>query len=82
VCVVNCQQRASNTTLRPTSHSDLAHNSLTGLVPPLPFKQYSNGCGLDDPDGCGATCNHFKCPLPAGSEQCKYPGGRPGVHCK
>jgi hypothetical protein len=50
-------------------------NILTGLVPPLPFKQYSV-CFLDDHGGS----NHFKCPLPAGSEQCK--AGRAGVHCK
>jgi hypothetical protein len=72
-------------------------NYLTGLVPPLPFKQYSgNGsCRLDFPlsearGGCyEPKCNHFKCPLPAGSDQCKWiddysadPGPQPGVHCK
>jgi hypothetical protein len=61
----------------------LDHNALTGLVPPLPFKQYSGGqysvgCVLDNPGGS----NHFKCPLPAGSEQCKILGGGAGVHCK
>jgi hypothetical protein len=59
----------------------LSDNSLTGLVPPLPFKQYGDyGCSLDDPDWCDMNCNLFKCPLPAGSEQCKYEGV--GVHCK
>jgi hypothetical protein len=54
----------------------LNDNALTGLVPPLPFKQYSGGCALDLPDDCTEpNCNHFKCPLPAGSEQCS-------VHCK
>jgi hypothetical protein len=61
----------------------LNENALTGLVPPLPFKQYSGGCSLDDPDCAGPidNCNHFKCPLPAGSEQCKW-GGTASVHCK
>jgi hypothetical protein len=61
----------------------LNNNALTGLVPPLPFKQYNGdgGCFLDtawDPGFCtGPNCNHFKCPLPAGSEQCNG-----GVDCK
>jgi Leucine-rich repeat (LRR) protein len=56
----------------------LSGNALTGLVPPLPFKQYDStkigeGCQLDEPGACTEpNCNHFKCPLPAGSEQCKY----------
>jgi hypothetical protein len=62
---------------------DLRCNALTGLVPPLPFKQYSGdgsgGCGLDAPESGGS--NHFKCPLPAGNEQCKI-GGSAGVHCQ
>jgi hypothetical protein len=58
----------------------LDENALTGLVPPLPFKQFE--CVLDYPDDCTEpNCNHFKCPLPAGSEQCKA-GGDAGVHCK
>jgi hypothetical protein len=68
---------------------DLFDNALTGLVPALPFKQYSGdyGCFLDNPTGSGPNpctepnCNHFKCPLPAGSEQCKAYGST-GVHCK
>jgi hypothetical protein len=44
----------------------LPHNSLTGLVPPLPFNQYSKVCILGEYGGS----NHFKCPLPAGSDQC------------
>jgi hypothetical protein len=62
---------------------DLRYNDLTGLVPPLPFKQYSYGCWIDEPDDCAlyGNCNRFKCPLPAGSEQCKSPVGA-GVHCK
>jgi hypothetical protein len=57
---------------------------LTGLVPPLPFKQYDNGgCWLDNQPCYTPNCNHFKCPLPAGSEQCTYTTGHyPGVHCK
>jgi hypothetical protein len=54
-----------------TPHSDLGFNYLTGLVPSLPFKKYTD-CVLDDPSctGAGTThCNHFKCPLPAGIEK-------------
>jgi hypothetical protein len=57
----------------------LRGNSLTGLVPPLPFKQIKAG---------GGDCNigyDFKCPLPAGSEQCTWSSGsmgrNPGVKC-
>jgi hypothetical protein len=61
----------------------LHSNMLTGLLPPLPFAQYAY-CVLDRPSYCEPNCNHFKCPLPAGSEQCKYDSGgdHPGVHCK
>ena len=64
---------------------DLSENALTGVVPPLPFKQYNYECKLDDPGQYGCTepnCNHFTCPLPAGSEQCKWNLGTAGVHCK
>jgi hypothetical protein len=72
---------------------DLDRNRLTGLVPSLPFAQYNfnGGCILNLPSGqytcTEPNCNHFKCPLPAGSEQCKTDarggGGKlPGVHCK
>jgi hypothetical protein len=54
----------------------LRDNALTGLVPPLPFKQYSMVCDLDYPGCTEPKCNHFKCPLPAGSEQCG------SAHCK
>jgi hypothetical protein len=71
-------------------------NRLTGLLPSLPFAQYTYAesyygqCALALPSGQFActepNCNHFKCPLPAGSEQCKtdsYGAGTiPGVHCK
>jgi hypothetical protein len=69
--------------LTKLTYISLEDNSLTGLVPPLPFKQYSYWCSLDAPDSCPGPgfCNHFKCPLPAGSEQCKANGGV-GVHCK
>jgi hypothetical protein len=63
---------------------DLSLNALTGFVPPLPFKQYSNGCALND-SGCTEDgdhdCNHFRCPLPAGSKQCNW-GGDAGIQCK
>jgi hypothetical protein len=78
---------SSLASLTQLAYLALRGNALTGLVPPLPFKQYNylvGECYLDDP-GCGPRephCNHFKCPLPAGSEQCKYPNGDVGVHCK
>jgi hypothetical protein len=58
----------------------LCGNRLTGIVPPLPFGQYTSVCGLDHPDQPWPDHNHFKCPLPAGSEQCKRFGAQ-GVHC-
>jgi hypothetical protein len=54
----------------PTPHlRGLAQNKLTGLIPPLPFVQYSDFCALTDednrPGNCTTpNCNHFKCPLP------------------
>jgi hypothetical protein len=91
VCVVNClSARLIPITLLPTPHSELDKNYLTGVVPPLPFKQYGFGCVLNavaepSPPAEPCTepqCNHFKCPLPAGSEQCTYESGGAGVHCK
>ena len=68
---------SSLASLTQLTYIDLSDNALTGLVPPLPFKQYSNYCYLDAPDHCvEPNCNHFKCPLPAGHLQCKT------VHCK
>jgi hypothetical protein len=67
-----------------TQLTDLAlgENALTGLVSLLPFKQYRDRCILDYPGSCTEpNYNHFKCPLPAGSEQCKDAVGA-GVHCK
>jgi hypothetical protein len=56
---------------------ELNSNKLTGIVPPLPFAQYSDGCYLDSPDYCTEPeCNHFKCPLPPNSDKCF------SVHCK
>jgi hypothetical protein len=46
----------------------LPHNKLTGTVPSLPFAQYTSDCHLNDLGGS----NKFRCPLPAGSDQCKY----------
>jgi hypothetical protein len=61
----------------------LASNNLSGEVPPLPFAQYTGGCFLNLPaPGNCPICNHFSCPLPAGSEQCKIDGGGAGVYCK
>jgi hypothetical protein len=80
---------SSLASLTQLTYLDLHDNALTGLVPPLPFKQYGgigsctpdipgDGiCCLDSPGQCTEpNCNHFKCPLPAGSEQCD------SVHCK
>jgi hypothetical protein len=54
---------------------DLTVNQLSGTVPPLPFAQYTNDCRLDIPGCIEPKCNHFKCPLPPGSDrQCI-------VHC-
>jgi hypothetical protein len=60
---------------------DLRSNTLTGRVPPLPFKQYTD-CDLG---GTESFWNQFKCPLPAGSEQCEgsrlsLPGGGARFH--
>jgi hypothetical protein len=64
----------------------LRANKLTGLVPPLPFAQYnadSQGCAIDAPGDlcreCG-QCNHFICPLPANSNDCKSLSDA-GVRC-
>jgi hypothetical protein len=63
----------------------LFSNQLTGIVPPLPFEQYAkDGCTLDDIYWCEEpNCNHFKCPLPANSYECRTLGNsQAGVHCK
>ena len=80
---------SSLASLTQLTYLGLAGNALTGLVPPLPFKQYKDqygdgDCFLDNPDYCTEpNCNHFKCPLPAGSEQCKdYYGRMHSVQCK
>ena len=72
---------SSLASLTRLTYLSLQYNTLTGLVPPLPFKQYSNMCLLDAPPSLPYPCfepycNHFKCPLPAGSKQCDT------VHCK
>ena len=60
----------------------LSWNRLTGPVPALPFGNYTGGnCGLDDSAHCREPrCNHFACPLPENSSDCKY-FDSPGVHC-
>ena len=40
---------------------NLGHNRLTGVVPSLPFKNYTNGCSLQD---LTSPSNHYTCPLP------------------
>jgi len=46
-------------------------NTLTGVIPPMPFSQYTRCC-LQDP--LVLNSNSFTCPLPAGSDACKYCG--------
>jgi hypothetical protein len=42
----------------------LWNNRLTGIVPSLPFKQYVEGCLIQNPHGINPTGNDFTCPLP------------------
>jgi hypothetical protein len=69
---------ASLVNLKHLTDLDLSHNLLTGVVPPLPFAQYKddNGgtCSLSRIPAGEPETNHFKCPLPAGSAQCKFSG--------
>jgi hypothetical protein len=44
-----------------TENFGLVHNSLTGPVPALPFKQYSGWCALQNAIN---PTNRFDCPLP------------------
>jgi hypothetical protein len=64
----------------------LYENKLTGLLPPLSFSQHTEDCVLDLYACVEPHCNHFKCPLPPGSDECQWeqPGFPPqaGVHCK
>ena len=70
---------------------DLSCNRLSGLLPKLPFEQYSDGCFLGGPeleqcpDGSdrGPTSrNQFACPLPPGADaagcqaSCNATGGQ------
>jgi Leucine-rich repeat (LRR) protein len=67
--------------LKSLTYLYLYGNKLTGIVPPLPFEQYNGSCALDRPGYCTEPdCNHFKCPLPTNSDQCKDPPWG-GVHC-
>jgi hypothetical protein len=56
---------SSLSTLTALKGVDLANNRLSGLVPPLPFGQYTIHCCLED-----ASRNRFACPLPAGADLC------------
>ena len=53
--------------------SDLGSNNLTGILPVLPFAQYTEGCSLGN--------NSFTCPLPAGAAK-KCSGWMPGTGVK
>jgi Leucine-rich repeat (LRR) protein len=77
------------TSLKALTLLYLFENKLTGLVPLLSLYPGTNGgCALDVPAQCTQPyCNHFKCPLPPGSDKCKWrstTGGadHPGVHCE
>jgi hypothetical protein len=69
--------------LKQLKFIDLIGNSMSGELPALPFGQYTG-------DGKGYCCladrvddgNHFNCPLPPASEQCRCPDIKgPGVVC-
>jgi hypothetical protein len=50
-------------------------NQLTGIVPALPFKQYTTCCLSPN-----ESPNDFTCPLPADAAACICEG-KPGVAC-
>ena len=64
------------------SNLDLSANQLIGLVPPLPFAQYVDVCGIGgqtqpasaEEGGGGLTGEGggFACPLPPGAAACNY----------
>ena len=50
---------ASVASMASLQRLDLLNNAFTGLLPPLPWPQYSDGCWLNG--------NNFSCPLPPGA---------------
>jgi Leucine-rich repeat (LRR) protein len=48
------------------TYLNVENNRLTGVVPSLPFKNYTEFCGLQDPT---SPTNHFTCQLPKVSTQ-------------
>jgi hypothetical protein len=58
----------------------LESNTITGLLPALPFDQYTDNCCLELPQGSAA--NHFTCPLPQGSETCNSNGNCATITCQ
>jgi hypothetical protein len=79
---------SSLTSLKELTLLNLFENKLTGLVPPLSVSSDTYSCALDMPDQCRQPyCNHFKCPLPPGSEECVWRStvqgaNHTGVHCE
>jgi hypothetical protein len=63
--------------LRELRGFQLAYNSLTGLLPALPFTQYASGSG----GWCDIVGNKFACPLPPGALSCHDNEGK-GVTCE
>ena len=61
--------------LKKLTTLNLMDNSLHGVVPPLPFSQYS-GCDLAEQTGAG-----FDCPLPPGASTCNQPGPPWPLNC-
>jgi hypothetical protein len=60
--------------LKQLTYLLLTLNCLTGIVPALPFTQYSNYCKLCWWPACTMDSNRFECPLPAGFENCQNDG--------
>jgi hypothetical protein len=58
---------------------DLSFNHLTGLVPELPWNQYTRGCSLQGFNNSAYhPSNNYTCPLPTNSAGCL--NGPPTCH--
>ena len=53
----------------------VGYNHLTGIVPSLPFHQYTGGCELIDHHAGSTGGNQYACPLPPNAATCKQPKG-------
>jgi hypothetical protein len=62
--------------LKKLTSLNLISNSLEGVVPALPFSQYTDGCTLAVQSGKG-----FDCPLPPGASTCNTPGPPGPLNC-